>query len=169
MAESSFSKFFQLIHSCLYVHDLTCMQICIASIELILIPTWSLIRYSTLNILSPSALDTICSYLPNLVGSQCSILVTFHPPSQCNTSFFAFQVHVFGPEIIEYFSYGATPDEICYQTGLPLFIWETYKDASLHNMKNTLLQVCVWMMKERAKFAIFSPFLIRWWSNYNYN
>ena len=35
--------------------------------------------------------------------------------------FFAFQVHVFGPEIIEYFSYGATPDEICYQIGLPLF------------------------------------------------
>jgi len=48
-----------------------------------------------------SALDTICSYLPNLVGSQCSILV-----------------HVFGPEIIEYFSYGATPDEICYQIGV---------------------------------------------------
>ena len=128
MAETSFSKFFQLIHSCLYAHDMTCMQICIASIELILIPTWSLIRYFTLNILSPQ-----CVGHNLFIFAQPGRLPVLHtgdfPPSHLNAIpfFSAFQVHVFGPEIIEYFSYGATPDEICYQIGLPLFFGKEIK------------------------------------------
>ena len=48
-----------------------------------------------------SGLDIMCSYLPTELGSQCSILI-----------------HVFGPTVIDFFNYGSSPDEICYEVGL---------------------------------------------------
>ena len=41
----------------------------------------------------------------------------FFPSYIFNFYFVLPQVHVFGPEIIESFYYGSTPDQICYQIG----------------------------------------------------